>query len=189
MFARRSVTFHRPCPMRRQDLRTASDSATQCALCCIRRDGTRKLLAKVGASMPIRPQLRFYYPIDWPQLSAVIRFGRAKGRCEHCGRPHGQVVEHLGDGRWWDAERQRWRDGRGRLAREPIGASHGARPRLSWPPPISTMIRPTTRRRTSRLCARGATLCTTARSTCAAGILTYRSRRAVGDLFLGRYQA
>ena len=40
--------------------------------------------------MPIRREHRFYYPIDWPQLSTVIRFGRAKGRCEGCGRPHGQ---------------------------------------------------------------------------------------------------
>ena len=26
--------------------------------------------------MPIRPEHRFFYPIDWAQLSAVIRFGR-----------------------------------------------------------------------------------------------------------------
>ena len=55
--------------------------------------------------MPIRPQLRGFYPIDWKQLSAVIRFERAKGRCETCGRPHGKLVQHLGDGRWWDEER------------------------------------------------------------------------------------
>ena len=30
--------------------------------------------------MPIRPSLRWLYPIDWPQLSRVIRFGRARGR-------------------------------------------------------------------------------------------------------------
>jgi hypothetical protein len=35
----------------------------------------------------------------WPQLSAAIRFGRAKGRCERCRRPHGRLVFHLGDGR------------------------------------------------------------------------------------------
>jgi hypothetical protein len=27
--------------------------------------------------MPIRREHRFFYPIDWPQLSAVIRFRRA----------------------------------------------------------------------------------------------------------------
>ncbi len=63
--------------------------------------------------MPIRREHRFFYPIDWPQLSAVIRFGRAKGRCETCGRPHKHRVYHLGDGRWWDHEATRWRDGSG----------------------------------------------------------------------------
>ena len=67
--------------------------------------------------MPIRPEYRWLYPIDWPQLSVVIRFGRAKGRCERCGRPHGRTICHLGDGRWWDAERTAWRDGQGRVAR------------------------------------------------------------------------
>lgn len=51
-------------------------------------------------AMPIRREHRFFYPIDWPQLSAVIRFGRAKSRCEACQRPHGQTVFCLGDGRW-----------------------------------------------------------------------------------------
>ena len=64
--------------------------------------------------MPIRRELRGFYPIDWKQLSAVIRFERAKGRCEACGRPHGRLVQHLGDGKWWDEERSAWRDGRGR---------------------------------------------------------------------------
>ncbi|MGH1572695.1 hypothetical protein ACRAWG_21010 [Methylobacterium sp. P31] len=67
--------------------------------------------------MPIRREHRFFYPIDWPQLSAVIRFRRAGGRCEGCGRPHGQRVFHLGDGRWWDAPAATWRDGRGRRVR------------------------------------------------------------------------
>ena len=67
--------------------------------------------------MPIRPQYKWLYPIDWPQLSAVIRFQRAKGRCEECGRPHGREVQHLGDGRWWDDDKQTWRNGRGRPLR------------------------------------------------------------------------
>jgi hypothetical protein len=70
-----------------------------------------------AATMPIRPEHRFFYPIDWAQLSAVIRFGRAKGCCEGCGRPHGRMVYHLGDGRWWDADAGRWRDGWGRRIR------------------------------------------------------------------------
>lgn len=50
--------------------------------------------------MPIRPEHRWLYPIDWPQLSATIRFGRARGQCEGCGRPHGLEVRQLEDGRW-----------------------------------------------------------------------------------------
>ncbi len=49
-------------------------------------------------AMPIRPEHRFFYPIDWLQLSAVIRFGRARGRCEGCGRPHRRMVYHLAMG-------------------------------------------------------------------------------------------
>jgi hypothetical protein len=67
--------------------------------------------------MPIRPEHRFFYPIDWPQLSDAIRFRRARGRCEECARPHLQRVFHLGDGRWWDDEISGWRDGRGRRLR------------------------------------------------------------------------
>lgn len=53
-------------------------------------------------------------PIDWRELSNVIRFRRAKGRCEHCRRPHGRAVLHLGDGVWWDEDGATWRDRRGR---------------------------------------------------------------------------
>lgn len=60
--------------------------------------------------MPIRPEFRWLYPIDWPQLSAMVRFQKAKGRCRQCQRPHGRMVCHLGDGRWWDDERRRWRN-------------------------------------------------------------------------------
>ena len=69
--------------------------------------------------MPIRRELRYFYPIDWPQLSALVRFRRAEGRCERCGRPHSRTVHHLGDDRWWDGERETWRDGRGREVAPP----------------------------------------------------------------------
>ena len=75
--------------------------------------------------MPIRREHRHFYPIDWPQLSAVIRFVRAQSCCEGCGRPHMQDVQHLGDGRWWDAEATRWRDGRGRLVRRALPSPDG----------------------------------------------------------------
>ena len=69
--------------------------------------------------MPIRPEHVFLYPIDWQHISRFIRFKRAGGICEHCRRPHGKRVFHLGDGRWWDAERLYWRCARGRRVRRP----------------------------------------------------------------------
>jgi hypothetical protein len=48
--------------------------------------------------MPIRPENRWLYPIDWQQLSDTIRFDRAGARCERCARPHLRFVAHLGDG-------------------------------------------------------------------------------------------
>lgn len=64
--------------------------------------------------MPIKKALQGFYPIDWPELSRAIRFGRAKGKCEQCSRPHGRTISHLGDGRWFDPEGDIWRDGQGR---------------------------------------------------------------------------
>jgi len=71
--------------------------------------------------MPIRPEHIFLYPIDWPQLSHYVRFVRAGGCCEHCGRPHGKRVFHLGDGRWWDQGKLYWRNGQGRRVKRPTG--------------------------------------------------------------------
>jgi hypothetical protein len=71
--------------------------------------------------MPIRAENRWLYPIDWEQVSGLIRFKRAGSRCERCRRPHLQRVAHLGDGRWWDSEARIWRSDRGRR----IGARHG----------------------------------------------------------------
>lgn len=82
--------------------------------------------------MPIRREHRFFYPIDWPQLSIAIRFRRAGGCCEGCGRPHGQIVCHLGDGRWWDAAAASWRDGRGRRIRLPPGTDVLGSVKTTW---------------------------------------------------------
>jgi hypothetical protein len=95
--------------------------------------------------MPIRPQFRWFYPIDWRELSAVIRFERAKSRCERCRRPHGQVVYHLGDGRWWDEAELTWRNGRGRkLKGVAVRLSLLRTTRWCWPRLTWTTIRPTT---------------------------------------------
>lgn len=69
--------------------------------------------------MPIRRDLRPLYPRNWRQISREVRFVRAGGRCQGCGRPHGAVLRCLPDGRWLDAERGLWRDARGRPARAP----------------------------------------------------------------------
>ena len=62
--------------------------------------------------MPIKRELRWFYPIDWPEISRRVRFERAGGVCEGCGRPHGETVRCLPDGRWFDAARHTWRNGR-----------------------------------------------------------------------------
>lgn len=84
--------------------------------------------------MPIRPEHRWLYPIDWRELSALVRFTRAGGRCERCGRPHGARVRHLGDGRWYDEERGCWRDDRGRRVRGLPPPGHP--PRLKYQPGV-----------------------------------------------------
>jgi hypothetical protein len=74
-----------------------------------------RLTHRVG--VPIHPDNRWFYPIDWAQLSVAVRFGRAGARCERCARPHKRFVAHLGDGRWWDGKARCWRSERGRPVR------------------------------------------------------------------------
>ena len=50
--------------------------------------------------MPIRPELRPLYPPHWRDLSARVRFERAGGKCQGCGRPHLQRLRCLPDGRF-----------------------------------------------------------------------------------------
>ena len=118
--------------------------------------------------MPIKPELRWYYPIDWQQISHWVRFVRAKGCCQVCGRPHGATVRHLGDGRWWDEAQQTWRDGRGRKVPSPA---------LAEATPI----------RTTKVVLAAAHLDHDP-AHCGRRIgLTLRRRRALGDLFSGPY--
>jgi hypothetical protein len=139
--------------------------------------------------MPIRPAFRALYPPDWPALSRHVRFDRAGGRCQKCGRPHLARVRCLPDGRWFDEAAQTWRDRRGRPAR--------------WPDLIEvTKLRQTrvvlatahldhnpTHNRWSNL--RG--LCQRCHMLhdrpfhLVQRWLTYRRRWAIGDLFLGAY--
>jgi hypothetical protein len=155
------------------------------------RIGVERLRAE-QVLMPIRPQYRWLYPIDWPQLSAAIRFGRAKGRCEHCGRPHGRRVFHLGDGRWWDEEAEAWRNGQGRRVI----------PKLAAPSADDLALRTTKvvlaaahldhdpsnngPRNLAALCQRCHMLHDRDEHR-RRRWLTFRMRKAMGDLFLGRY--
>ena len=142
--------------------------------------------------MPIRPEHRCFYPLDWPQLSAIIRFRRAKGYCENCGRPHGKLVYHLGDGRWWDEEQRTWRNGQGRSLRR-LPALRG--PQFAVIPATRVVLacahldhdpgnnRP---RNLKALCQRCHLLHDRDEHQ-RRRRLTLRSRKAVGDLFLGPY--
>ena len=69
--------------------------------------------------MPIRRELRPLYPPHWRELSSHVRFERAEGRCQRCGRPHLVLLRCLPDGRWFDEQAATWRDRRGRPARWP----------------------------------------------------------------------
>jgi hypothetical protein len=69
-------------------------------------------MASGDALMPIRPEYRWFYPIDWPQLSAAIRLVAQRAGAS-IAFAHTALVFHLGDGRWWDEEAATWRNGRG----------------------------------------------------------------------------
>ena len=69
--------------------------------------------------MPIKPEMRGFYPVNWLEISRRVRFERAAGMCQGCCRPHGVTVRCLPDGRWFDATGHIWRNGRGRPSRWP----------------------------------------------------------------------
>src|SRR5689334_16082814 len=140
--------------------------------------------------MPIRRELRPLYPAHWRELSRRVRFDRAAGACEGCGRPHGLTIRCVPDGRWFDPGRGTWRDRRGRPAR--------------WPD-----LEEMTRQYTTRVVLAAAHLdndpgnnrLRNLRSLCQRCHLihdrawhllqrwiTYRLRYARGDLFLGPYR-
>jgi hypothetical protein len=138
--------------------------------------------------MPIRPELRDLYPIDWPAISRRVRFDRADGHCEACGRPHGRFIAQAADGRWRElGAAGGWRDDRGepiegpplrrgdrlRMIRVVLTCAH----RNHWPPDIADA-------NLAAWCGR----CHLANDR-AHHAETYRMRLAIGDLFLGRYPA
>jgi hypothetical protein len=154
-------------------------------------DHLRALLGGAFLAMPIRPELRPLYPPHWRELSRHVRFERAEGRCQRCGRPHLALLRCLPDGRWFDEQAATWRDRRGRPARWPdlmetarfrvtrvvLAAAH-----LDSDP---TNNRPKNLR---AFCQRCHMLHDRSHHLSQRWI-TYRRRSAVGDFFLGPYPA
>ena len=66
-----------------------------------------------------RAELRSQYPPNWRELSRRVRFERAGGQCQSCGRPNIQRLRCLPDGWWFDEAGHIWRDRRGRPAKWP----------------------------------------------------------------------
>jgi hypothetical protein len=141
--------------------------------------------------MPIKPELRWFYPSDWPDISRRVRFDRAGGVCEGCRRPHGQIVRCLPDGRWFDGNAQTWRNNHGRPARWPdlVEAVHLRQTRvvlaaahLDHDPRNNRM------RNLKSLCQR-CHLIHDRFHHMARRRITYLLRRAIGDLFFGLYTA
>ncbi|HTR16169.1 MAG TPA: hypothetical protein VMI52_03950 [Acetobacteraceae bacterium] len=140
--------------------------------------------------MPIRPELRDRYPTNWPEISRLVRFSRAGGVCQGCGRPHRALIRCLPDGRWFDPVQSTWRDRRGRRARWPdleeaikirttrvvLAAAH-----LDHDPGNNKL------RNLRSMCQRCHMLHDRAYHLMQRRI-TYRLRYAVGDLFLGPYR-
>ena len=141
--------------------------------------------------MPIRRQFRWLYPIDWPQISASIRFDRAKGRCERCGRPHGRLVIHLGDGRWWDEQAKVWRNGRGRpianLAEPAAGDERLRRTKVFLAAAHLDQNPGNNRFRNLKAFCQRCHLLYDREEHRRRRWLTLRMRKALGDLFLGAY--
>ena len=139
--------------------------------------------------MPIRRELRDRYPPHWPELSKRVRFERAGGRCQRCGRPHGQVVRVLRDGRWFDPEAKTWRNGHGRPAHWPdIEAAIGMRETRVILAAAHLDHDPTNNRLRNLKCfCQRCHLIHDRPYHLAQRWLTYRLRYAMGDLFLGAY--
>ena len=141
--------------------------------------------------MPIKHEMRGFYSRDWREVSRTVRFVRAAGVCQSCGRPHGTKIRCLPDGRWFDAARGTWRNGRGRPTRWPdlietaqirdtrviLAAAH-----LDHDPRNNRL------RNLKSLCQRCHIMHDRPYHLVQRRI-TYLLRRALGDLFLGPYSA
>jgi hypothetical protein len=140
--------------------------------------------------MPIRPDLRNLYPAHWSELSRKVRFERAGGVCEDCGRPHGEEVRALADGCWYDPKRKTWRDGRGQdISRPDLEGPIKARTTRVVLAAAHLDHDPTNNRleNLKSLCQRCHMIHDRPYHLSQRRI-TYLLRRALGDLFLGPYR-
>lgn len=169
---------------------TSTDSSCTACLPNTTRNTPTHPLRQRWPKVPIRKELRWLYPVDWPQLSRVLRFEHAGGRCRRCRRPHGQRVWQLPDGRWWDTAAETWRDDQGREAAWP----HWRLLRQARRAQVALALAhrdhdPSHNRRCNLLVLCGR--CHLAHDRAEhrrRRALTVRARRALGDLFEGHYR-
>jgi hypothetical protein len=142
-----------------------------------------------GGLMPIRREMREFYPSDWPEISRRVRFERAGGICQGCGRPHGVTVRCLPDGRWFDASYHSWRNGRGRTARWPdlVEATQARQTRVILAAAHLDHNPGNNRQRNLRSLCQRCHMIHDRPHHLAQRRITYLLRRALGDLFLGPY--
>ena len=140
-------------------------------------------------AMPIRPELRPFYPPHWRELSSRVRFERAGGRCQRCRRPYlgprplsarRTVVRRANGGLARPCRMARWphlmEAKRFRLTRVVLAAAH-----------LDSDPRNNRLQNLRALCQRCHMLHDRSHHL-AQRWITYRRRLGVGDLFLGPYQ-
>lgn len=139
--------------------------------------------------MPIRPEMREFYPRDWPEISRRVRFERAGGICQRCGRPHGATVRCLPDGRWFDTSCHSWRNGRGRAVRWPdlVEATQERQTRVILAAAHLDHNPGNNRKRNLKSLCQRCHMIHDRPYHLAQRRITYLLRRALGDLFLGPY--
>ena len=141
--------------------------------------------------MPIRTELRPLYPPHWRELSSHVRFERAGGKCQRCGRPHLVLLRCLPDGRWFDEKAATWRDRRGRPARWPdlVEATRFRMTRVVLAAAHLDSDPTNNRMKNLRALCQRCHMLHDRPHHLAQRWITYRRRRAAGDLFLGPYPA
>jgi hypothetical protein len=144
-----------------------------------------------GVPMPIRPEMRRFYPSNWPQISRHVRFERAAGICQGCGRPHGVTVRCLPDGRWLDGASHTWRNSRGRPAHWPdlVEMAQIRQTRMVLAAAHLDHNPGNNRQRNLKSLCQRCHMIHDRPHHLAQRRITYLLRRALGDLFLGPYSA